>query len=77
MNPSFLTGWLIENCVLLRAAKKVMMMNEADVKEMTLLIKLHISQGEQYFIDGERSIDAEKIARALLIDGSVVYSISN
>jgi hypothetical protein len=54
-----------------------MMMNEADVKEMTLLIKLHISQGEQYFIDGERSIDAEKIARALLIDGSMVYSISN
>ena len=52
-------------------------MNEADVKEMTLLIKLHISQGEQYFIDGERSIDAEKIARALLIDGSMVYSISN
>ncbi len=52
-------------------------MNEADVKEMTLLIKLHISQGEQYFVDGEPTVDAEKIARALLIDGSVVYSTSN
>ncbi len=51
-------------------------MNEGDVRELALLIKLHMSQGELYYIEGLLSTDANKVARALLIDGKSVYSIS-
>jgi hypothetical protein len=49
----------------------------AEIQEMTLLIKLHMAQGEQYYINGEKSTDAEKIATALLVDGAKVHSHKN
>ena len=53
------------------------MIDSAEIDELSLLIQLHMAQGEKYYINGEKSTDSLKIAKALLIDGSTVHSISN
>jgi hypothetical protein len=53
------------------------MNNAAEVEELSLLIKLHMAQGEKYYINGEKSADSLKIAKALLLDGAKVHSFSN
>ena len=46
-----------------------------EVRELSLLIKIHMAQGEQYFIGAEKIMNCEDIAYRML-NGEKVYSVS-
>lgn len=46
-----------------------------EVRELTVLIKIHMAQGEQYFIGAEQITNCEDIAYRML-NGEKVYSVS-
>jgi len=47
----------------------------AEYRELKMLIEVSLSTGEQWFLDGERTSDADSITYALLTGSSHVYSL--